>query len=184
MVFDEIIQKRRAYRALIPVEITGDDIARMAGSARLFCSCFNNQPWRYVFVTDPEILTRLFSTLSGGNQWAEKASMIIAVASQPELDCIIKKRQYYQFDTGMATAALILKATEMGLVAHPIAGFDPHKAAEHLNIPGDMEIITLVIVGKQGTDTKDLNDRQIASERERPPRLPLEKIMFRNQYRQ
>jgi hypothetical protein len=31
---------------------------------------------------------------------------------------------YYLFDTGMATAIMILKATDLGLVAHSIAGYD------------------------------------------------------------
>jgi hypothetical protein len=51
--------------------------------------------------------------------------MIIAVFSQKDLDCIRRGgREYYLFDTGMATAFMILRAMGLGLVAHPIAGFN------------------------------------------------------------
>ena len=96
----QAIEKRRAYRSLEHIEITEDLIKDLAQSAQLFCSCFNNQPWRYVFVYDPEMLKKMHVALSQGNEWAQSASMIIAVFSKPELDCIIKDRKYYLFDTG------------------------------------------------------------------------------------
>jgi nitroreductase len=179
------IQERRAYRSLSPVAITDGLVDDLAQSAQLFCSCFNNQPWRYVFVYDREMLTRMHEALSSGNEWARAASMIIAVFSKPELDCMIRERRYYFFDTGMATAALILRATELGLVAHPIAGFSPKKVREILHIPDDMEVITLVIVGKHSDSISPvLSDKQIADEKTRPERLLLSKIIHRNQYKE
>lgn len=179
----DAIEARRAYRSLAPVEITEEIIAELAGSARLFCSCFNNQPWRYVFVDDPEVLSRMHEALSAGNEWARAASLIIAVFSKPDLDCLIKDRKYYLFDTGMATAALILRATELGLVAHPIAGFSPRKTREVLAIPEDMEVITLVIVGKHAdTISPALTDKQAAVEKERPARIALADFVYRNRY--
>lgn len=123
----EAIEKRRAYRSLEPAPVDENLIKDLAECAWLFCSCFNNQPWRYIFVYDKEVLKEMHSALSPGNEWSRAASMIIAVFSKPELDCIIKDRKYYLFDTGMATAAIILRATELGLVAHPIAGYSPRK---------------------------------------------------------
>ena len=181
----EAIEKRRAYRSLAPVEITDELIDDLAESARLFCSCFNNQPWRYVFVYDRDILERMHDALSSGNEWARAASMIIAVFSKPELDCLIKDRKYYLFDTGMATASLILRATELGLVAHPIAGFSPKKTREVLGIPEDMEVITLVIVGKHADSISPvLSEKQIAAEKERPERHPLPDFVHKNTYQE
>ena len=54
----QAIVERRAYRSLVPVEITEELIDDLAGSAQLFCSCFNNQPWRYVFVYDKNMLSK------------------------------------------------------------------------------------------------------------------------------
>jgi len=158
----EAINKRRAFRSLEPIEIKEELIEDLAQCAQMFCSCFNNQPWRYVFVYDPEMLKKMHTALSPGNEWTQQASMIIAVFSKPEFDCVIKDRKYYLFDTGMATAAMILRATELGLVAHPIAGYNPKKTQEILGIPNDMEVITLVIVGEHSdTISPVLSEKQI-----------------------
>jgi len=179
----EAIEKRRAYRSLESTEITGELVRDLAHSAQVFCSCFNNQPWRYVFVYDSEVLKKMHSALSQGNEWAQDASMMIAVFSKPEFDCIIGDRKYHLFDTGMATAALILRATELGLVAHPIAGFNPKKAKEVLGIPDEMEVITLVMVGRHSeTISPVLSDKQVEAEKNRPERLALEKFVYINSF--
>jgi nitroreductase len=173
------IEARRAYRSLDPVAITDGLIWDLAHAASLSASCFNNQPWRYVFVRDPRQLARVCTAMTKGNQWTERASMIIAVFSRPELDCVIKDREYNWFDTGMATALLILRATELGLVAHPIAGFRAAEVKPMLGIPEDMMLLALVIVGKHTTVPNPiLSDKQLHDEVERPPRLPLERIAF------
>lgn len=181
----EAIEKRRAYRSLESAEITEELVRDLAQSAQLFCSCFNNQPWRYVFVYDPEMLKKMHSALSRGNEWAQDASMIIAVFSKPEFGCVIGDRKYYLLDTGMATAALILRATELGLVAHPIAGFNPKKTKEVLGIPDEMEVIALVIVGRHSeTISPVLSDKQVEAEKNRPERLALEKFVYINSFKQ
>ncbi len=110
--------------------------------------------------------------------------MIIAVFSKKELDCVVARgtREYYLFDTGMATAFMILRGTELGLVMHPIAGYNEERIKEILGIPEEMKVITLVIVGKKSDSTKDLNEGQLKSEGTRPPRKALSEFIFYNEY--
>lgn len=185
MTVKQAIETRRAYRSLEPVEITPEVLEELGKAAQLSASCFNNQPWRYVFVYEPDTLRAMHEALSKGNAWATKASMIIAVTSKKDADCVIRDRDfYYAFDTGMATAHLILRATELGLVAHPIAGYSPRKTREILGIPDEVDVITLVIVGKKSREINELlSGKQAESERSRPERLPLEKIIYHNRYK-
>jgi nitroreductase len=179
----QAIHTRRAYRSLEPVEITAELIKDLAESARLTCSCFNNQSWRFVFAYTPDVLKKLHGAVSKGNVWVQTASMIIAVFSKKDLDCLRKGREYYLFDTGMATAFMILRATELGLVAHPIAGFNQDAVKEILGIPEEMTVITLVIVGKHSeTISPLLSEKQVERERERPERLPLEEFTYVNRF--
>lgn len=179
----QAIGERRAYRSLDPVQITEELIDDLARSARLSASCSNKQPWRYVFVHDPEVLSELHETLPRGNAWAKAASMIVAVFSKRDLDCLIKGREYFLFDTGMATAFLILRATELGLVAHPIAGYKEQEAKEVLGIPDDMTLITLVMVGRHSESTSPvLSEKQVEAEKRRPERLPLGEFVHFNRY--
>lgn len=180
----QTIYQRRAYRSLESVEITEELIRDLAESAQLTPSCFNNQPWRFVFAHAPEVLKKLHGAMSRGNEWVQAASMIIAVFSREDLDCRIKGRNYYLFDTGMATAFIMLRATELGLVAHPIAGYREDQVKEILGIPEDMQVITLVIVGEHSEAIGPLlSEKQVESEKERPERLSLEEFAYVNGFR-
>ena len=181
------IKSRRAYRALQKLEITEEMLKSLANAGSLAPSCFNNQPWRFIFVYEDSVLENVISALTVKNQiWAGKASMVIVVFSQKEDDCVLKEigkeREYYLFDVGMATAFIILQATELGLVAHPIAGYDPEKIHEIFSIPSSYNIINLLIVGKKDPSNEILNEMQRKIELTRPERKPLNKIVFHNQY--
>jgi len=180
----EAIEKRRAFRSLKPVKITKKLINDLAGSAQLAASCFNNQPWRYIFVYETEMLKKMHDALSEGNKWAYKASLIIVILGKQEDDCVIRDRIYYRFDIGMATAHMILRATELGLVAHPIAGYSPRKTREILRIPEDIDVIALVIIGKHSDKINpDMSDKQVIAEKERPERIPIKSFVFHNKYK-
>ena len=172
----EAIEKRRAYRALGPVEINDGLMRELAAAAQLTASCFNNQPWKFVFARSPGALAKVQDCLSKGNDWAKKASLIIAAFARKENDCVIKEREYYLFDLGQAVSALALRATELGLVAHPIAGFDNEKVRLALGIPEGNMVLTLINIGKKIEDLGALNPQQAEAEASRPPRLALENI--------
>ena len=179
------IEERRAYRSLEAVDVTAELITELAQAARLAPSCMNNQPWHYVFVHGPEQLEKVKDTLSRGNRWATAASMIIAVLSQPELDCRSRGRDFFMFDTGMATAQLMLRATELGLVAHPILGFSETEAVDVLGIPQEMRVIALLIVGRKSSAISPLlSEGQVESELARPGRKPLNEFAYVDRFGQ
>ncbi len=183
MELKEVIEKRRSYRSIEPCETDESLVRELARCASLAPSCYNNQPWRFVFVYEKEILEKLFKALPKGNSWAKLCSMIIAVFSKKELDCIIEKREYYLFDTGMATAFLILRATDLGFVAHPIAGYDEYRVKEILAIPENMTVITLIVVGKKSEEFNPiLSEKQIEWEKKRPERLKFEQFAYINRF--
>ncbi len=180
----DAIENRRAYRSLTEIKITEEMIDDLGKAAQLMPSCFNKQPWRFVFVyKEPQLGNIKNKALNEGNSWAKKASLIIAVFSKNDFDCIIKEREYFLYDTGMAVGSLILRATEMGLVAHPIAGYDPGKVREVLIIPSEYNVINLIIIGKKDpTIPNDFTPYQIESERNRPQRKPLKEFVFHNTF--
>lgn len=180
----EAIEIRRAYRSLVPADITPGLIADLARCARLAPSCNNNQPWRFVFVQGKDNLERFHPALnSPGNDWARASSMIVAVCSRKEDDCLIKDREYHLFGDGLAAGFLILRATELGLVAHPIAGYSPKKAREILGIPDEYQVITLIIIGKKADGLNPvLSPKQVEQESIRPARKPLAEFAFDNHF--
>ena len=180
----DAIENRRAFRSLTEITITDELINELGKAAQLMPSCFNKQPWRFVFVYEDSQLERIKNeALNEGNSWAKKASMIIAVFSKKDLDCVIKDREYYLFDTGMATASIMLRATEMDLVAHPIAGYNPSIVREVLNIPSEYNVITLLVIGKKNPVIPDYFDSyQVTNEKNRPQRKTLKEFVFHNTF--
>lgn len=177
MDVNDAIKKRRAYRSFEPVEITKEIMDELATAAQLMPSCFNNQPWRFVFVSANEQLVKMREAINKGNEWTQGASLIIAAMAKKDKDCLIKEREYYLFDLGIAVSALIIRATELGLVAHPIAGFAPEKAREILAIPPEYMLITLINVGlKSEKPSPALSEWQLKQETERPIRRSLDQI--------
>jgi len=177
------IEKRRAYRSFKPIKITKKIINDLSRCAQITASCFNNQPWKFIFVYEKDMLDKMHEALSKGNNWAEKASMIIVVLGKKDDDCVIYDRIYYRFDIGMACEAIILRATELGLVAHPIAGYSPKKTRAILNIPDELDVITLIIIGKH-SDVIDekLSDKQKEAEKNRPERKKISDFIYHNKF--
>jgi len=178
------IQKRRAYRALVPTNLTPEMLCELGRAAQLAPSCFNKQPWRYVFISEPASLELFHSALPDANSWARDASLIICVISEKSLDCRMKDgREYYQYDAGIASGFIMLRATELGLVAHPMAGYEQSKAKELLEIPPDMSLLNIIAVGKYAGNYKDiLNKDDISSEEIRPLRKSLSEFIHMNIY--
>ncbi|MFX0033304.1 MAG: nitroreductase family protein [Candidatus Hodarchaeota archaeon] len=180
----EAINKRRSYRSLNPIDINDELIKDLADCASLAPSCKNSQPWRFIFVYSKTQLEKLMPTITPPNEkWVVNASMIIVVFSNVEYDCIIKERLYYLFDTGLATAFLILRATELGLVAHPIAGFEEEKVKKILGIPNVMRVIALIIIGRKSPKIdKNLTELMRATEFNKPVRLKFKEFSYINKY--
>ncbi len=179
------IENRRALRSLAPAEISEELIHDLAQCASLAPSCYNHQPWRFVFVFDKKKLAEVFGHFIKGNNWAKKASMLVAVFTKKEFDCVVKKREYAFFDTGLATALLILRATELNLVAHPIAGYDELEIKHILNISENATLITIVVIGKLAESyDSSLSASQIKNEKKRPERFPLEQFVYLNEVKE
>lgn len=144
----DLLQRRRSGRAFSSKSVSSQDVERLLEAARWAPSCGNAQPWRFVAVTQAPRLRALHAALSGGNAWAKAAPVLIAALSHRALGKVAKDgRALYLFDTGMATQNLILQGVSMGLICHPLAGFDPTTAKAALAVPEAFEIPCLVAVG-------------------------------------
>jgi nitroreductase len=173
------IKTRRAKRALSTKEIPIEILNKMVEAMRLSPSCNNQQPWRVIAVRTPEKLDALKEALTKGNVWAKRSPMILAICSKPDDDCMLSdNRNYFLFGCGMSIGLMMLQATELGIIAHPIAGYDPLKVKEVLDVPTEYTVITLVICGYLNGDLSMLSEKQIALEQERPARKPIGENFF------
>jgi nitroreductase len=180
----DAIEKRRAFRSLEPFEVTEGLVEDLAGAAHLAPSCMNNQSWRFVFVHEEEQLAAFKETLSRGNSWALDSPLIAAIFSRKDVDCALKgEREYFLFDTGMAVGMMLLRATELDLIAHPIAGYNPDAVKDVLGIPEEFIVITLVVFGKLAPELSPrLAEWQLERETGGRQRRPIGTVLHHNRY--
>jgi len=177
------IESRRSRRVISGRPIPRETAELLLRAAHLAPSCANNQPWRFVAIDDPETLDRVKEHLTGGNYWAKPSPLIIAVSSQADLDCQIPDgRTYHLFGCGMAAMNLMLQATELGLIAHPIAGFRQAPMKDILEIPSEYTLIALIILGYPTDDLSGLSEKHRAEERAPRDRRPLMEIASWNHF--
>ncbi|MFC2082033.1 nitroreductase family protein [Candidatus Bipolaricaulota bacterium] len=177
------IESRRARRAISDQRIPRETAELLLTAAHLAPSCANNQPWRFIAINEPAVLKRVKEHLSRGNYWATQSPLIVAVASRADLDCQIPDgREYYAFGCGMATMNLMLQATELKLIAHPIAGFKQAPVKDVLEIPDDYTLITLIILGHPAKSAEELSEKHRAEESSPRARLPLNNIVCWNRF--
>ena len=170
------IEARRARRALSTAPVSREEVETLLRAAHLAPSCNNTQPWRFVVVDEPATLEKVKAALPGGNYWAKPAPVILAVASRRDLDCTLSdRRDYFLFGCGMAVGNLMIQATSMGLIAHPIGGYKPEEVKAALGVPAEYVLITLVIVGRPG-DPATLSEKHRAIELGPRERRPLETV--------
>lgn len=179
MRVEEAIGRRRAKRAFLEKRVDSKSKRDLVKAMRLSASCFNNQPWKVILVDENGPLDEIREALSRGNRWATRAPLIIVVTAEREKDCLLPdRRDYFLFDCGLAVGQMMLAATSMDLIAHPIAGYRSEVVREVLSIPEEQVIITLVICGHPGEDTSLLSEKQLVAEKERPERRPLNENFF------
>jgi len=169
------INERRAYRAIDAKPVDKEILVRLVEAAHTAPSAMNNQPWRFVTVTDSDVLGMLKKTLAPGNYWALKAPAITAVITNKAWGMTLGNRDYAPFELGMAAMAYQTQAVAEGLYVHPIAGFNADEAKKVLHIADEDTLMILLVVGYPG-DSSTLNEKHLESENGKRIRLPLEKV--------
>jgi nitroreductase len=175
----DAIHARRARRTIDTRPVPEQNVNELVEAMRLAPSCNNYQPWRVVVARSPESLEKVKAALSKGNVWATRSPLILVIAARPDDDCKLSEgRDYFLFGCGLAVGEMVLRATELGMIAHPIAGYDPVRVKESLGIPNEYVVIALVICGFPSIDASLLSEKQIALEKERPARKPIGENFF------
>lgn len=154
---DAVFTDRWSPRSFDPKPLDREDIASLFEAARWAPSCYNEQPWHFVYAVTPEDRARFAEALVEKNrQWARRAPLLLFVLSRRHFARNGKENRHFLFDAGAAWMALALQARRRGFYAHGMAGFDRDKAFEVTrSAKADYEIIAAVAVGRRG-DPADL----------------------------
>ncbi|WP_421919019.1 nitroreductase family protein [Marinifilum sp.] len=176
----ELIDKRWSPRSFANKAIEMDKLEKLFTAASYAASCYNEQPWRFVYATNeyPEGYKQLFSCLGEFNQmWVKTAPVIILTLVAKNFARNQNPNAHAQHDLGLAIGNMSVQAMSMDLYLHQMAGFSVEKAIEVFNIPDDFEPVTMIAVGYLG-DPSQLPDSIREMESPKRDRKNLDQLLF------
>jgi nitroreductase len=178
---------RRARRAFDPCPVPDDVQEALWRAVQAAPSHGNAQPTRILVAQSPEVRQALIEALSEGNRaWAPAAPLLAAVAAIPTHDTVMSnrdgsERHLWPFHAGIATGNLLAQATALGLVAHPMAGFDEPSVRAAFGAPDEVRILAVVAIGYPGAVETLPEDLQRAEARPQD-RLPLDHLVVHDRW--
>jgi nitroreductase len=179
----ELMANRWSGRAFKNDAITREQILSMVEAAHWAPSCFNDQPWRFLVWDknhDAGAWQQAFDCLSEGNQqWVVDAPVLLLVCGDTEFSKRPgRANRWGQHDAGMASQNLHLQAVALGLMAHPMAGYNKDKARETFAIPERYDLLAMIAVGHPVASADSLDGDRKERELEPRRREPIGSRMF------
>lgn len=179
---------RWSPRAFTAEPIPEAQLMTLLEAARWAPSCFNSQPWRFLYARrDTPQWEKFVGLLTPDNQvWAKNASALVFVVSNTLMKNPAPEAAggdewvpsyTHSFDTGAAWAQLGLQSTLAGLRAHGIIGIDMARTRVELNVPEHFRIEAAIAIGRQApVETLDggLQHKEHPSDREPLSAIALE----------
>ena len=140
---------RWSPRAFSCEPLTEAQLQSLFEAARWAPSCFNEQPWLFLYARSETDRQRFLGLLVEKNQaWARQAPLLLFVLARRRFAATERDNRHAGFDAGAAWLSLALQARRLGFYAHAMAGFDLERAYAELAVPAaDYEIIAAVAVG-------------------------------------
>lgn len=168
------LAQRYSPRAFSEQAVPAAVMGSLFEAARWAPSCFNEQPWRFVFAhrADSEAFARLGSCLMEANQrWAMAAPVLLLSVAKTAFSRGDRPNRHAWHDVGLAVENMAVQAHALGLGVHQMAGFDAAKVRVAAAIPDGYEPVAMIAIGYPGDADKlpeDLRARELAP-RERKP---------------
>lgn len=151
---DAMFTDRWSPRGFLSDPLPDHQIRALFEAARWAPSCFNEQPWLFIYATEAGARQKLGSALVAKNQrWALSAPLLMFVLARRNFKDGGRENRHAPFDAGSAWLSLALQARKMGLYAHAMAGFSVKKACQVLGVsPDEYLVMAAIAVGRHDPD--------------------------------
>lgn len=146
----ELILNRWSPRAMSDEPVSDEELHSLFEAARWAPSCYNDQPWRFLYAKKGTAHWDLFFDLlvEFNQSWCHSASFLGLSCARKTFEKNNTPSQTFAYDTGAAWENMCLEGASRGIVVHGMGGFDYLKAKSVLNIPDDYEVLAMFAVGK------------------------------------
>ncbi len=169
----EAINNRRSVRKYLDKPVEFEKITTILDAARKAPSAGNVQDWRFIIVTDRELIKQV-AAYAIDQYWIQTAPVLIIVSAVPEkyemYYGLRGKRLYTIQDCAAAMQNLMLAATDAGLGTCWIGAFEEDKIKSMFDIPVEVRPQAIISMGYSDETPKE---RVL---------VPIENIVFFNRY--
>jgi nitroreductase len=161
--FLDLAGRRQSDRKYSSHPVEKEKIDRITEAGRLAPSACNAQPWKFIVVDEPSLLTQLAEASSakllGMNGFVGQAPLqIVIVRESPNLSskagALVKQKDYSLMDIGIAAAHICLQAEADGLGSCILGWFDEPAVRKILSIPKSKRVELIITIGYSLSDKR------------------------------
>jgi nitroreductase len=175
----DLITSRQSDRKYSNKPVEKEKLDRIIDAGRMAPSACNAQPWKFIIVTDTELLKSIAKAASadliGMNTFVAQAPVqIIVVREKPNFTSkvggTIKNKDYSLIDIGIASENICIQAEAEGIGSCMIGWFDEPLVRKILHIPRSKRVELIITLGYS------------LSEKRQKRRKPAEETVSYNKY--
>ena len=145
-IIEEIVN-RRSVREYNEKPVEKNILARILEAGRLAPSARNQQDWRIIIVSDPQVKNNLIDQASPRQVFLKQAPIILAACALNP-DYIMRcGHPSYLIDLAIVLEHIALQAVREGMGTCWIGSFDESKAKSVLKVPDPVRIVELMGLG-------------------------------------
>ena len=197
--FDAIKTRRAIKKFDSSYKMSSDDIKTLQELTILSPTSYNQQNWRFIYVTDETVKEKI-SKAARDQAQPKDGSLVLVLCGNlnawkeeplrywrnntPEKQELVKNSLIRKYENspenrrdeamrscGFAAQTIMLAARQMGLDSCPMVGFEYDELANVIQLPKDHMIVMMIVVGKRAEDAA-----------ERGGQLSLDEVFFENHF--
>jgi nitroreductase len=175
----KLISARQSDRKYSDRKVDIEMLDRIADAGRVAPSACNGQPWKFIIVSDTELLKRLSDAATNKllrlNSFIHNApAMIVIVRTGTNFTSTfgstVKSKDFSVMDIGIAAENICLQAEAEGLGSCIIGWFDEKEVRNILSIPKSKRVELIITIGYS------------LAEKRQKKRKPREEVVTYNKY--
>jgi nitroreductase len=145
-IIEEIVN-RRSVREYNERPVEKEKLARILEAGRLAPTARNQQDWRIIVVTNPQMKNTLIDQASPGQPFLKQAPIILAACALNPNYIMRCGHPAYLIDLAIVLEHIALQAVRESLGTCWIGSFEESKAKSVLKIPDHIKIVELMSLG-------------------------------------
>ena len=156
----DVIMTRTSIRSYTGGEVTREQLETILKAGMAAPTAMNGQPWRFVVVTDKEVIANVFASGFRGEMFTKAGAVIVVCGQstqmrkpfgQPDAEETEQPNMFWYEDCSAAAENILLAAHALGLGAVWTAGYPAMERitpiAEALGIPANVLPLCIIPVG-------------------------------------